>query len=335
MGIAFEKLGKHAAIDCIRELHVCWTKIYKTIGLVDILGREILTYSATLWKADQSSRPLSPEASINLFRDHCFGKPTAVIDVSKWLLKVTEHLKSLYSNPRLNAVTEVSQARLLAVAILTSDYEEEAKEAMLRQWENVTFRIFGMFGKDSRTKVGDYTRLAHNIAKKKIKPVQVSQKIKNLGKEYPIDLAIEEIQEKDCYNEWKNELRYFFYRYEEYLARQVGCQISNVMWEQIWLASADDTIEHIHPQTTNKAWYGKLSGKNNNEYIQRLGNLLVLPPNINSKAGAKSFEDKKVIYQNNYLRMMDDVLAVDDWNALEIENRQYILLEWARHEWKD
>ena len=37
------------------------------------------------------------------------------------------------------------------------------RKMLLEQWERVTFRIFGLFSKDSRTKVGDYVRMAAKI----------------------------------------------------------------------------------------------------------------------------------------------------------------------------
>ena len=59
----------------------------------------------------------------------------------------------------MNAVTGMAQARLVATAVhLRTDLSAEDKTKVLRQWENVSFRIFGMFGKDARTAVGDYVR---------------------------------------------------------------------------------------------------------------------------------------------------------------------------------
>jgi hypothetical protein len=38
---------------------------------------------------------------------------------------------------------------------------EEERRKLLQHWERVTFRIFGLFGKDSRTKIGDYVKIGY------------------------------------------------------------------------------------------------------------------------------------------------------------------------------
>lgn len=337
MGIAYEKFEKEISTEKIQELHKYWSKIYQTIGLREVPGREILTFAATLWHEDKLSRALSPEASINIFREFCLETPTALIDVSKWLLDVARNLEELYKNPRRKAVTEISQARLLAVAILMADTlsDEERKEA-LEQWERVTFRIFGLFRKDSRTKVGDFTRLAHEVIKGMSKE-EIIEGLIEIGSDHPIKDAVEQLRGNDCYTGWEQELRYFFFRYEEYLSQKDKGTVSEELWEQIWLSSPSTTIEHIHPQTLTKmAWRGKLGkAKDREKYINNLGNLMILPPKINSKANAKSFKEKKEIYYENYLRLMVDILQKSDWNKETIEERENNLINWALIAWSD
>jgi hypothetical protein len=139
----------------------------------------------------------------------------------------------------------------------------------------------------------------------------------------------------DCYNGWENDLRYFFYRYEEHLAKKSGSEISEEIWEQIWSASPTTTIEHIYPQAPSAAWKGKLGrGRNQyDRYVNCLGNLMLLPPKINSKAGVKSFSSKKAIYKKHYLRLMDEILAKKDWNYKTIEKREERLLAWMKETW--
>ena len=87
-------------------------------------------------------------------------------EVTKWVKSVTEAVDELNADQRRNAVTKIAQARLVAVAVnLRSDLTTEDRNKILRRWENVTFRIYGMCGKDARTKVVEYTRLAWQIVK--------------------------------------------------------------------------------------------------------------------------------------------------------------------------
>ena len=52
----------------------------------------------------------------------------------------------------------------LAVSIMSAKgVNEPERKNLLEQWERVSFRIFGLYGKDAREKVGDYVRLAAKI----------------------------------------------------------------------------------------------------------------------------------------------------------------------------
>lgn len=336
MGIAFEKWPSSASEPLIGELHQVWAQIYKTIGLKRVPGHEILRFGATFRHHDIQSRILGSSDSIEYFRHLCRKTPKSVLDVSQEFLNVAKVLKDLYSDERRQAVTHIAQARLLAVSIMLNEsYSNEERQDILDVWEKVTFRIFGLFSKDARTKVGEYTRLACRVASKSIACKRLLQEIEDIGAEYPIDEAVDEVRNSDCYTGWGESLIYFLYRYEEFLAAQDGATISNEMWERIWSSSTSDTIEHIHPQTPTDSWRGKLGRgrKQLEKNVHRLGNLMILPPGINSKAGAKSFKEKKEIYRKNRLRLMDEILRKRDWDKRAIEEREQNLLDWAKNEW--
>lgn len=55
------------------------------------------------------------------------------------------------------------------------------------------------------------------------------------------------------------------------------------------------TIEHIHPKTYNEKWKGKI-GNSQEEIdgvVNRIGNPVLLPLGINSKAGQKNCRQKR------------------------------------------
>jgi uncharacterized membrane protein YgaE (UPF0421/DUF939 family) len=65
-----------------------------------------------------------------------------------------------------------------------------------------------------------------------------------------------------------------------------------------------------------------------------LGNLVILPPNINSKVQDKSFEKKKEIYQQHrQLKILDEIIKENDWDLEAIKKREEKLIEWAKKEW--
>ena len=194
---------------------------------------------------------------------------------------------------RLNAVTDIQQARLVATAIhLNENLGAADKKLILRRWESVTFRIYGMYAKDARTAVGDYTRLAWQIVNGSYSRDEILKELARIGKNYPIEKAVEELRRTDCYERLTgNELKYFFHRYEEHLAREAGQNFENHHWNHIWLRDASESIEHILPQSSDK------------DYAQWLGNLLLLPPGLNSKLGATKPRNKTNPYRETGMRI--------------------------------
>src|SRR5438046_10329837 len=92
----------------------------------------------------------------------CDGDSSKAIEVSTLLLRVTRSVDRFLQD-RLRsraAVTEIAQARLLAVAIILKGLAAEKETELMDTWEKTSFRVFGLCRKDKRTGVGDYVRLA-------------------------------------------------------------------------------------------------------------------------------------------------------------------------------
>jgi hypothetical protein len=137
--------------------------------------------------------------------------PSKILEVAQWLLTVTRACDVVLENRRMNAVTRVSQARLLATALnLRADLDRKKKAQLLRLWETVTFRIYGMYCYDARTRVGDYVRLAWRVVNEQLPHGKIEEELKKIGSEFPIGEAIDELRNTDCYSDWGEELRYFF-----------------------------------------------------------------------------------------------------------------------------
>ena len=327
MSIVFEAEGGNKD-ETIKEIHELWASIYRIIGLRQGLSTESLRFAATLQSQTSPSRPLGEEDAVQLLLNVSERKPSKVIEVTKWVKSVTKAVDELTADHRKNAVTKIAQARLVAVAInLRSDLATEDRNTILRRWENVTFRIYGMYGYDARTAVGDYTRLAWKIIKEKLPVNDIMKELSSIGAYYPVNEAVEELQEADCYSPWKEELRYFFRRYEEHLAKKANQNFNNEQWNRIWSCSAADSIEHILPQKTEKP------------YLHWLGNLVILPPKLNSRLQAKPPKDKADDYIRTGLLIAGDVAEqisdIGKWRKSDIINREEKLINWARQEWAD
>ena len=287
---------------------------------------------------------MKPEDSIDYFRRIAKQSVSKVVEISKWLLDVAEELSNIYSNPRLTAVTEIMHARLVAVAInLSEHFNENERETLLLQWEKVTFRIFGLYQKDSRTKVGEYTRLAQKIMglndnKKYIQDngrlIEYHVELVNLGDDYPASGINKVLEDADCYNGWDKEARYFFYNYERYLCGKKDYNFPKVWWDKIWESTTQDSIEHIYPQTESLAWKGKVT-RRKEFHANRLGNLLILPVGLNKKLQNIGFDIKKREYNDVPMLATKEIAKFDDWNMAMIETRTQSLIQWAEKEWDD
>jgi len=326
MGTAYE-LEKINNAQLIRDLHTTWRDIYSTIGLRQGFSTEALRFAATLKAKSVPSRPLGETKAVDAIRLEA-ENAKKIREAANWLLEVAKACDAVFANQRLNAVTRISQARLLAAAInLRQDFKESDRKALLVSWEKVTFRIYGMLAHDARTQVGNYARLAWQIINEKLSVKNIHSAIRSIGRDFPIDRAVKSLRARNCYEAWENELRYLLYRYEEHLSKQQKLNYTNENWEKIWLVSASQSIEHIWAKSEAPS-----------RHKHRLGNLVLLPPKLNSKLQASQPKDKSVSYRKTGLLIaleVADSIDKNGWSIKEIEKREDAILNWATIEWAD
>jgi hypothetical protein len=324
MGKAFE-LENASRERLIDELHITWRDIYSVIGLRQGMSTEALRFASTLHATDTRNRPLSEEDSVESFGTKA-SNAKKIREVSSWLLQVTKACDKVVDNKRVNAVTVISQARLLATAIyLRTDFSEADQKRLLERWEKVTFRIYGMLDNDARFRVGEYVRLAWEVVNDHLGVKAIDDAIREIGHDFPIEDALDNLRGENCYEDWETQLRYVMYRYEEYLAKQKKMIYRNEQWEKIWMFSPSDSIEHIWPQSKAPA-----------KHRHRLGNLVMLPPKLNSKLRDWDPKDKASEYRKTGLLIAGDVAEMIEnggWNGKVIEDREEKILAWAAKEW--
>jgi len=98
-------------------------------------------------------------------------------------------------------------------------------------------------------------------------------------------------------------------------------------WQKIWMVSPSDSIEHIWPVS-----------KAPTKHANRLGNLVLLPPKLNSQLQASDPMSKADSYRKTGLLIAIDVADMIEsggWNKHTIESREEAILEWASREWAD
>ena len=352
MGLLYEYASSPENNDLfsqhLNELHSYWSDIYREIGLQNIPGHEIIRFAATLKEESGAGRPLSAEDTLEFFKNDCTKVSSNELVINKiientfWLKEITSCLSKLYANKRRNAVTDITQARLLAVAImLRKGLREEERNSLLEQWERTSFKIYGLFRKDSRTKVGEYVRAAKKIQKDANANVNdLLNTIARIGIDFPIDTAVEELRKHDFYSNWQKELQYFFFRYEEYLAEMKGTQLDKIIWNEIWESNPNNTIEHILPQDKSKPCWNHFTEDEHRELVHSMGNLCLLAPRLNSEAGNKGFSDKKETYKKASLMLLNEIVSDNGversvWDKDAINYRREQLIKFAREQWKD
>lgn len=347
MGIAFEKAETDdSRTNYLEELNDLWGNIYTELSKYPVSGQEVLRVTATLYMGTESGKPKKAESALDSLASACFLAGDTV-KISNWIYDVAKTLVNLQSNIHLGPVTNILQARVLAVAIsLTNSVTSNERSRLLAQWEKVTFRIYGLYAKDSRSKVGDYVRLANKIMNKSSGASRYSEimdSLRGIGADYPVDRAVdEELKGKDIYDANQEVVRYLLWRYEEYLAITTGSNtiVNEELKAQIWQArSASESIEHVMPQNPESggAWDGKT--EENSRYdliVNGIGNLILLPMPINNEAKRQGFVAKKGVYRKSEgLRLVQEILELDDWSEKEIKQREHKIFEWVKSEWSD
>jgi hypothetical protein len=372
MGIAYEKRKSQSQWEQINnELKSIWKSIYQKVGLIKIDGSEILAFAATLKKGYQNGgtdvkylrKTLMPDESLEFFRELCLSNYDEIIEVSNYLLKVTSERVEMAQDTKKSVLYRIKQSRLLCLSIRLIDesiLNQDSKAKLLLQWEKVSFRIFGLYrddkGKtnDARVKVGEFTSLACEITHRFV-PASVKNKstaddllllilprIKKLGDDYSSKKVSESLRNKDCYNDVKDELLYFFFELEKDLldkSRRIGSTgtLNHKEWETIW-KEINKSIEHILPQSPQiPNWPEDIALKvqADSSFINRLGNLVLYPLADNITAGNKSFAEKIALYKEVPLRILNDIIYDRDkserviWNEDSIVEREEALIEWA------
>ena len=325
MAMIYERGGEVRA-EALGEMKAHWEDIYRKLGLRTDLGDEALRFAATWSVVTAPNRILSQEAAARRLADTAGTSLPSIAKVAMDLKRVVGAVHQLDSNARLRAVTKVVHVRFLAVAILLRGFPAATEHRLLRLWEKVSFRLFGIWQADTRHKVGDYVRLGYDALAGQASPEKIAAGIVEIGKTHPIERVLREVEWTECYHGWAEELRYLLFRYEEHLADQAGEKLDSHQWNKIWTVEPSKSIEHIQPQSSRL------------RYIHHLGNLTMLPPGVNSTLRDKAPKEKAATYRKSGLRATSTVgrlIAKRGWTEREVRLRTEELLKFVREEWGD
>jgi hypothetical protein len=326
MGRIFSQKESGARAESLHEMHVIWQDIYRVLGLRGDLGDEALRFAGTFRAGSQTNRLLSQEDATSVLVECAGSKLKTISEVGLWVKAVVEAVNSVDRNVRLRAVTRIVHARFVAVAIMLRAFPTQIEGRLLREWERVTFRVFGLGGADTRNKVGDYVRLGYDIIAGNVGPNKISTRLKDIGSGYSITEVLEEIEWDESYDGWAEELRYLLFRYDEYLAAEAGEKINATQWQKIWEVDPSKSIEHVQPQSSERS------------YVHHLGNLTMLPPGVNSSLKDKPPAEKASAYKSCGIRAtmaLGEKLEKVQWDKDEVLKRAAMIEKFVKSEWAD
>ena len=338
MGVAFEKKKKLPAAELDNVEHQ-WTEMYRILGKKRVLDADVLTIAANLSDYDPPGKGHQESTALTFFREEVRNNRLTPLDPSKFLREVVSVLDQFLEDPRHRAVCRVKQARLLAAALLLSPRlknDSKSRQKTINAWENAMYRLYVLAGEDSRTGVGDCIRLAAEIRNGTPSVKRIMEQLATIANVTPEQAVLGQVK---AYQDWTSEeIIYFFWKYEERLSADKGEDIDKFTWGKIWeKVSKERSVEHIYPQhDPDGNWKGKArQSVTPDSFVHRIANLLVLPPGLNSKAGTKSFDEKRAIYKKGAsgLNHVAEVAKLKVWNLAALEKREKRLLKFAKEQW--
>ena len=321
----------------VQELEGIWAEIYRVMGLRD-LGPEVVRFSGIL---HTGVKELSEEGSVRRLLQHVDDGPdperaARIREIAQLILNVTRASDRTNADLERRAVLDIAQVRIVAAAStewLSPEYTVDERRAIERKWENVAFRIFGLARRDARVHKGEFTDIAKRMWQQE-DPQTILRGLDAIGSgEYGVATVVDNLRNKKVYGWWlsNSELGYLLYKYEEYLARERRSWDRELAaaWKKVWTQGPEQSIEHISPQSAGEEW------------MDRLGNLLLIPLKVNKELQDKSPKVKaRDVYKpcgGQSARDVADRIMRNGgkWTLRDVVWRERKLLRWAKQQWAE
>ncbi len=257
---------------------------------------------------------------------------------SDWDNRLLDIYKSIYRLKTLNVKQPYSLLLSLLRVIRNEKVFNKIKSAkeiyFVFEWiEHFTFVFTSVVGKSPSPLEGIYSRFAIEIEKhnRNNNSKKVLKTIKDLKKELSSRFPKE--------NEFKD-------NFVEIVYKNSPKQISFIkyIFEKINYYNSNNeqrfdhvTIEHILPQNPDEQW--GLTKEDIKDYVNKIGNLIVLGKEYNRKASNKIIKTKIEMYKKSGLNIVKELVqkleALDyQWSKKDIEDRGQNLAEKAWSVWQ-
>ncbi|MCX7569196.1 DUF262 domain-containing HNH endonuclease family protein [Tumebacillus sp. DT12] len=214
---------------------------------------------------------------------------------------------------------------------------EEIKSLNFDLTHPILLAAFKRFS-DDEDKIYKVARLCLNfmirfITVMREKPATIEKEISDFARS--LGLGISALAEKFLSNagdsEFKAKFMSLIVNETTYPTYFILTEFERVVHAERWIAPGRTyvTVEHILPQTVDFTkieegeWGALFTKEQHDMYLNRLGNLTLLGPSAQGKAGNKKFAEKRRVYEQHTDMIMTAQLAnYDKWTVDEIDERQ-------------
>ena len=316
--IIFDKKYDNNEYD---ELQKRWADIN---GVVDEpkIGVDVLCFSATLLRPHKSK--IQPELSSAHLLNNESTNVEALRTNTRLIQNVAKAIQSIKHNYEYSFINKLRPVRLVAVAIECSKFKAEEKSELIEHVVKTAFCMYVICQLDARKEAEKYVKLAYEIKNNNnIIVNDVKASLTSIASEHDVNKNIDELLTRNSYSKQQDKLRYLLYNYEKSLINQAGWKMSDSnTWNLIWNETAAKTIEHIWPKSKYHNW------------VHWLGNLLILPPDLNSTLKTKLPPAKIDAYASTGLLMASEVKdQLPSWGENMVRRRGEKMAQWMKEEW--
>jgi len=249
-----------------------------------------------------------------------------------WRSEYLTIFKCIKNIKRLNVKQPYSIMLALLRVLDKRDYDQKYKTKMLIDafiWlENFTFSFTTITGKSPSPLENIYSHYAIKISsvknKRDLENILINFK-KKLKQEFP--------QEEEFISNFKS---------ISYSTKKKQIDTIKYILERINYAGVDEQlfdnveVEHIIPQNPGDGW--GLTREAIREYVNNIGNLLILGPEYNKRASSKPINEKIAYYEGSTIKMTKDFAEFlkthSDWQRIDVDNRAKELAKLAWELWK-
>jgi hypothetical protein len=141
------------------------------------------------------------------------------------------------------------------------------------------------------------------------------------------------MKNSDLFKDLYPDDRTFFNAFELMPSRQTAKKIRFILAAIEGNKITENKVSLEHICNPNEAWITGF-GEGYKDVKDRLGNMLLLPKQINKEIDTKPFMEKKEIYAASGLKLAEKVANYDEWNKQSVDEFQHWMAKLATEIWK-